>query len=83
MPLGPFLGKSFATSVSPWVVPLEALGAARVAPPRRAPQPLPYLRDFGDWGLDLVLELTWDGTQPWSYPTAARGRFSPMVTKSP
>ncbi|MGH3569515.1 MAG: fumarylacetoacetase [Pseudonocardia sp.] len=57
VPLGPFLGKSFATSVSHWVVPLEALGAARVPPPPRDPEPLPYLRDVGDWGLDLTLEV--------------------------
>ena len=40
-PLGPFLGKSFATSVSPWVVPLAALADARVAPPYQDPLPLP------------------------------------------
>lgn len=45
VPLGPFLGKSFATSVSPWVVPLDALAAARVAPPVRDTEPLPYLDD--------------------------------------
>ena len=46
-PLGPFLAKSFATSISPWVVPLEALEAYRVPGPERAeddPQPLPYLQ---------------------------------------
>jgi fumarylacetoacetase len=58
VPLGPFLGKSFLTSVSPWVVPLAALEAARVAPPARQPQPLPYLDDTGEpWGLDLTLEV--------------------------
>lgn len=61
MPLGPFLGKSFATSVSPWVVPLDALGAAQVAPPPRDPEPLPYLRDGDGWGLDLVLEVRLNG----------------------
>jgi fumarylacetoacetase len=60
-PLGPFLAKSFATSVSPWVVPLEALEHARVAPPPRDPQPLPYLADDGDWGLDLALEVRLNG----------------------
>ena len=51
---GPFLGKSFLTSVSPWVVPLAALEAARVPPPPRDPSPLPYLRDDEHpWGLDL------------------------------
>ncbi|HEX2297953.1 MAG TPA: fumarylacetoacetate hydrolase family protein, partial [Pseudonocardiaceae bacterium] len=44
-PLGPFLGKSFATSISPWIVPLDALGPARVPPPVRDPRPLRYLDD--------------------------------------
>jgi fumarylacetoacetase len=59
VPLGPFLGKSFATSVSPWVVPLEALTSARVAPPARDVVPLPYLddRQAGPWGLDIALEV--------------------------
>jgi fumarylacetoacetase len=56
-PLGPFLAKSFATSVSPWVVPLDALEHARVSPPPRDPEPLPYLADAGKWGLDLALEV--------------------------
>jgi fumarylacetoacetase len=56
-PLGPFLAKSFATSVSPWVVPLDALEHARVSPPPRDPEPLPYLADAGPWGLDLALEV--------------------------
>ncbi len=60
-PLGPFLGKSFATSVSPWVVPLDALEAARVAPPPRDPPLLPYLRDVDDRGLDLELEVALNG----------------------
>jgi fumarylacetoacetase len=62
VPLGPFLGKSFLTSVSPWVVPLAALEAARVPPPSRDPQPLPYLRDDDHpWGLDLALEVRLNG----------------------
>jgi fumarylacetoacetase len=61
VPLGPFLGKSFATSISPWVVPLEALAHARVIPPPQQPEPLPYLRDAGQWGLDLTLEVEWNG----------------------
>lgn len=60
-PLGPFLAKSFATSVSPWVVPLEALGHAWVSPPPRDPQPLPYLADAGPQGLDLALEVRLNG----------------------
>ncbi|PRX45188.1 fumarylacetoacetate hydrolase [Prauserella shujinwangii] len=61
VPLGPFLGKSFATSVSPWLVPLDALEHARVAPPPRDPEPLPYLADAGDWALDLALEVRLNG----------------------
>ena len=60
-PLGPFLGKSFATSVSPWVVPVAALEAARVAPPAQDPQPAPYLRCEEPWGLDLALTVTLNG----------------------
>jgi len=60
-PLGPFLAKSFATSVSPWVVPLSALEQARVSPPPRDPEPLPYLADTGKWGLDLALEVRLNG----------------------
>ncbi|MGC4953621.1 fumarylacetoacetase [Actinomadura citrea] len=61
VPLGPFLGKSFATSVSHWVVPLLALEAARVATPPQDPEPLPYLREKNPWGLDLDLAVSWNG----------------------
>jgi fumarylacetoacetase len=62
VPLGPFLGKSFATSISPWVVPLAALDAARIAPPPRDPQPLPYLRDDPDRsGFDITLTVRLNG----------------------
>ncbi|MFF4766449.1 fumarylacetoacetase [Streptomyces sp. NPDC001255] len=67
VPLGPFLAKSFATSVSPWIVPLEALEAARVTPPERAHALRPYLRETEDWGLDLRLEVRLNG-QPVSRP---------------
>jgi fumarylacetoacetase len=70
VPLGPFLGKSFLTSISPWVVPLAALEAARVAPPARDPEPLPYLRDDEPWGLDVTLEVRLNG-QLVSRPPAA------------
>jgi len=55
-PLGPFLGKSFATSIAPWIVPLEALKPQRVPGPRQEPSPLPYLRTREPWGLDVDLE---------------------------
>ncbi|WUH99002.1 fumarylacetoacetase [Spirillospora sp. NBC_00431] len=61
VPLGPFLGKSFATSISPWVVPLLALESARVATPPQDPEPLPYLREKNPWGLDLELTVSWNG----------------------
>jgi fumarylacetoacetase len=63
VPLGPFLGKSFTTSISPWLVPLAALAHARVAPPSRDPRPLPYLddTDLPPWGLDLTLTVSLNG----------------------
>jgi len=60
VPLGPHLGKSFATSVSPWVVPLAALDAARVPLPAQDPEPLPYLRSASAWGLDIDLVIAWN-----------------------
>ena len=61
-PLGPFLGKSFATSVSPWVVPLDALAAPGCRRPTQDPPVLDYLRDGPHLGLDLRLEVEWNGT---------------------
>ncbi len=63
VPLGPHLGKTFATSVSPWVVPLAALQAARVPLPVQDPEPLPYLRGTQDWGLDVDLVVAWNGEE--------------------
>jgi fumarylacetoacetase len=58
VPLGPFLGKNFATSVSPWVVTMDALEPFRCAgPPQDDPQPLPYLRHSGDCAYDIKLEV--------------------------
>ena len=56
-PLGPFLGKSFATSISPWIVPLDALRPLRVHGPGQEPPPLPYLRVEEPWALDIDLEV--------------------------
>ncbi|MFF5975664.1 fumarylacetoacetase [Streptomyces sp. NPDC012769] len=64
VPLGPFLGKSFQTSVSAWVTPLEALDAARVAPPARDFPLLPYLDDSAEeepGGFDLRITVTING----------------------
>jgi fumarylacetoacetase len=62
VPLGPFLGKSFATSVSPWITPLAALDGAWVEPPARDPRPMPYLDDSArPSGLNLDLEVSING----------------------
>ncbi|GAA3448957.1 fumarylacetoacetase [Dactylosporangium matsuzakiense] len=61
-PLGPFLGKSFRTSISPWVVPLDALDAARVPGPPQEPGVLPYLAAGEHYGYDIGLEVSWNGT---------------------
>jgi fumarylacetoacetase len=58
-PLGPMLGKSFATSVSAWVTPLADV--RRVASPEQWPAPLPYLHVDGPWGLDLSLSVSRNG----------------------
>jgi fumarylacetoacetase len=60
-PLGPFLGKSFATSVSRWVVPLAELGSRVVAAQPQEPEPLPYLR-VQPWAYDIPLEVELNGT---------------------
>lgn len=57
VPLGPFLGKTFATSISPWLVTLDALDPFRVPGPRQDPPPLPYLQFSGDWAYDMQLEV--------------------------
>jgi fumarylacetoacetase len=62
VPLGPFLGKSFATSISAWVTPMEALDQARVSLPGQSdPQILPYLRGEAR-GLDVHVEVSLNGT---------------------
>jgi fumarylacetoacetase len=61
-PLGPFLGKSFATSIGAWVTPLALLEDRFVPAPRQEPEPLPYLRTEGSWGLDVELEVELCGT---------------------
>ena len=61
-PLGPFLGKSFGTTVSPWILPLAALDRARVRPPSRDASLLPYLTESADWGLDIDFEVRLNGS---------------------
>jgi fumarylacetoacetase len=61
VPLGPFLGKSFCTTISPWIVPLAALAHARVRPPSLDTELVGYLADSGDWGLDIEFEVRING----------------------
>jgi fumarylacetoacetase len=62
-PLGPFLGKSFATSVAPWITPLAALDGVRVAPPRQDPTPVAHLQETDPpHGLALDLEIRINGS---------------------
>jgi fumarylacetoacetase len=60
-PLGPHLAKSFATTISPWVVTLDALRPYLVEPPEQDPEPDPYLRAALPWGLDLNLTVELNG----------------------
>jgi fumarylacetoacetase len=72
VPLGPFLGKSFATSVSAWVTPLDALEAARVDLPGQDPEPLEYLQVGSKAGYDIDFEVELNGK------TVARPPYSAM-----
>lgn len=58
VPLGPFLGKSFASSISPWVVTMEALEPFKVSGPKQDPEVLPYLKSEGTHNYDIDLEVT-------------------------
>jgi fumarylacetoacetase len=58
VPLGPFLGKNFGSSISPWIVPLEALKPFRVKGPKQKPEPLEYLQAKGAKNCDIALEVT-------------------------
>ncbi len=57
VPLGPFLGKNFASSISPWIVTLEALDIFRLAGPKQDPEVLPYLKCEKDHAFDINLEV--------------------------
>jgi fumarylacetoacetase len=64
VPLGPFLGKSFASSLAAWVTPMEALASAHVPLPTQDPTPLDYLRGTEEtsYGLDITMEVRVNGT---------------------
>lgn len=57
VPLGPFLGKNFGSSISPWVVTLEALNPFRTESPKQEPEVLDYLKFSGDKNFDINLEV--------------------------
>jgi len=58
VPLGPFLAKNFGTTISPWVVPMEALTPFLVPNPDQSnPLPLPYLRHDDPYSFDIHLEV--------------------------
>ncbi len=57
VPLGPFLGKNFGSSISPWIVPIEALKPFRVKGPKQTPAPLEYLEQKGKQQYDIQLEV--------------------------
>jgi fumarylacetoacetase len=61
VPLGPFLGKSFGTTISPWIMPLTALEQMRVRPPSLDTDLVSYLAESGDWGLDIEFAVTLNG----------------------
>lgn len=66
VPLGPFLGKSFASSISPWVVTMEALEPFKVAGPVQDPPVLDYLKTDGalNYDLNLTVEIEPEGSDP-------------------
>jgi fumarylacetoacetase len=76
VPLGPFLGKSFATSISGWVTPYDAFEAARVDLPRQEPVPLDYLSVDGKAGLEIDIEVLLNG-EAVSRPPHASMYWSP------
>jgi fumarylacetoacetase len=80
-PLGPFLAKNFATSVSPWVVTLEALEPFRCAPPARPegdPNPLPHLQTAGNSAFGITLEVWLQSARMQTPMMISRADFSSM-----
>jgi len=77
VPLGPFLGKNFGSSVSPWVVLMDAMEPFRCSGPVQDPVPLPYLQTKGSANFDIELEVT---LQPenGSKQTISRSNFKYM-----
>jgi fumarylacetoacetase len=77
-PLGPFNAKNFATSISPWVVTLDALEPFRCPGPEQDPPPLPYLSGGGDRSYDISLEVDLEGENTGGPLTISRSNFKHM-----
>jgi fumarylacetoacetase len=82
-PLGPFLGKSFATTLAAWITPLEAVAACRVPGPVQDPAPLPYLRPVEDWGLALDLSVALDPAGGAGEEVVSRTSFAGLYWQMP
>lgn len=78
VPLGPFNAKTFATTISPWVVTMDALKPFRTAQPEQSPTPLPYLQHTGKHGFDIHLEVTMRPDGASAATTIARTNFKTM-----
>lgn len=78
VPLGPFLGKNLGTSISPWVVTMEALEPFRVAGPEQSPEPLPYLQGAGSRSYDIELEVGLKTPTMSAHAPIVQGNFKTM-----
>jgi len=77
-PLGPFLAKNWATTISPWVITLEALEPFRTAGPQQEPEPLSYLQVDGDKAYDINLEIQLKGAEMDAAHTISETNFKYM-----
>jgi fumarylacetoacetase len=82
VPLGPFQGKAFATSISPWVVTSAALEPFRREGPQQAPQPLPYLKQMQANNYDIELEVGLRGASMNNLARICRTNFKYMYWSS-
>ena len=78
VPLGPFNAKTFATSISPWVVTMDALEPFFVDGPKQEPEPLPYLQQSGAQGVDIALEVSLQPKAASQSTTISRTNFKAM-----
>jgi fumarylacetoacetase len=78
VPLGPFNSKSFGTSISPWVVTMDALEPFRRENPAQSPEPLPYLQQQGQNAYDIDLEVALQPAGATAASTVCRTNFKAM-----